>query len=573
MDEKIAAAEKEVLVEIVRLAQKQGMKGAKGGWKEFLNCYDRRFGASLSDPARRSVDVLTAFLKTFTEEEDLKFFAKVMQSHSNRKSVEQLSKNSGDLESPQQRLVRLTHEHMQYPLNYSFPSFNEEWMVTKVSKRSKAMKSNAMLAVDCEMVLCQDATEAAVRVCVVDHNLEVKLNELVNPNKAVADYRTEITGISAKDLEGITCSLSDIQKSMKKLLSHGTILVGHSLNNDLRVLKLDHARVIDTSFIFKYLDEPTFRRPSLNNLCKANLGNHHLIAERNANTRGRFIRALVFGKKQCTWIIILEGRKNFVGTVLGYEVRKKGVPHNCLDDACAAMKLVLAKIEHGFDDGIALDREDVPESEMANLLLHGISTDIPREELQNIFPGDFTIEVQPNKRGRGKKYTAIAMFKDPLEAHKAFESIEGNKEKDSSGRPQKLFSFILSTGLTARIYVREMARDAIDQSANSNKRSFQADADEIKGESKKPKTDKKSREEPKTDTNQCDNHITEIKGESKPKTGKKSREEPKKTETDANQCDNHIADIGRLKQMLSQRDDEILNMHKIISALTRKHGL
>ena len=34
-------------------------------------------------------------------------------------------------------------------------------------------------------------------------------------------------------------------------------------------LKVDHARVIDTSFVFKYGDETTKRRPSLNDLCKA----------------------------------------------------------------------------------------------------------------------------------------------------------------------------------------------------------------------------------------------------------------------------------------------------------------
>jgi hypothetical protein len=30
-----------------------------------------------------------------------------------------------------------------------------------------------MVAVDCEMVLCEDDTEALVRVCVVDRNLQV----------------------------------------------------------------------------------------------------------------------------------------------------------------------------------------------------------------------------------------------------------------------------------------------------------------------------------------------------------------------------------------------------------------
>lgn len=45
--------------------------------------------------------------------------------------------------------------------------------------------------------------------------------------------------------------------------------------------------------------------------------------------------------------------------MLGYQVRKKGAPHNCLDDACAAMKLVLAKINHGVDKAIPLVQEDV----------------------------------------------------------------------------------------------------------------------------------------------------------------------------------------------------------------------
>lgn len=39
----------------------------------------------------------------------------------------------------------------------------------------------------------------------------MKLDELVKPSKAVADYRTDITGISATDLEGVTCSLEDVQ--------------------------------------------------------------------------------------------------------------------------------------------------------------------------------------------------------------------------------------------------------------------------------------------------------------------------------------------------------------------------
>ncbi|KAK7850440.1 small rna degrading nuclease 3 [Quercus suber] len=333
MEQLFDTAEKKVLIEMVKLAQKQGMKGTKGDWKEFLRVHDRKLGSSLSDPTRRSNDVLAAFLKTFVEENHLKFFAKVMQCHLKRDVVGQFTNISPDNEIPEQRLVRLTLEHPQYLLDYSFPSNDEGWVITKLPKKSKVMRSNAMVAVDCEMALCEDGTEALVKVCAVDHNLQVKLDELVNPNKVIADYRTDITGVSARDLEGVTCSLADVQKSMKKLLSKGAILVGHSLNNDLKALKLDHARVIDTSLIFMCLDGPINRRPSLNNLCKAN-------------------------------------------------------------DASAAMKLVLAKIENGVDNAVPLVQEDVPNSEMAKLFLHRIPKNVPTEELHKVIPGDFTIELK-----------------------------------------------------------------------------------------------------------------------------------------------------------------------------------
>lgn len=47
------------------------------------------------------------------------------------------------------------------------------WLVINLKKKAKGIKSTTMVAVDCEMVLCEDGTEALVKVCVVDHNLEV----------------------------------------------------------------------------------------------------------------------------------------------------------------------------------------------------------------------------------------------------------------------------------------------------------------------------------------------------------------------------------------------------------------
>lgn len=51
--------------------------------------------------------------------------------------------------------------------------FLKGWIVTKFSQKSKALKSNSMYAIDCEMVLCEDGTENLVRVCMVDRDLQV----------------------------------------------------------------------------------------------------------------------------------------------------------------------------------------------------------------------------------------------------------------------------------------------------------------------------------------------------------------------------------------------------------------
>ncbi|KAF3648854.1 putative protein-like [Capsicum annuum] len=476
----------EVLAELVKLAQKRGLKGSKGRWKDFLRSYDKKFGVSLSDPSKRSIDVLLAFLKTFSQN-DLKYTYKVFQCHSNQDAVEQLQKSFPDSESAEQGLVYLTLEHPEYPRDYSFPSHEEGWLVTR---RSYFDQSKAMVAIDCEMVLCQDGTEALVRICAVDRNLEVKLNEFVNRSKPIADYRTEITGITAGDLDGVSCSLADVQTSMKKLLSHGTILIGHSLHNDLRALKIDHARVIDTSYAFKYQDEPYYK-PSVSNLCKS---------------------------------------------VLRFKLRKMGSPHICLDDASAAMKLVLAKVENGVDNIIPLVHEEV-----AALLVHRIPVAVHSQELHKVIPGEFTVAVKANRKGQADKYTAYVNFKNQHEANEAFDKLEGNQEKDTWGRPQKLVSFHLDSGISGSLCVRKMVDNTYSKEVTPMKRSFEEDKETVE-ESKKPRTDY-----------QC----TEIKEFS----------------AGCNQCETHSKEIERLKKELSHRDEEISSLNRLIVNLVRKHAL
>lgn len=208
MELKLATAEKQVLEELVKLVQSRGLCGENGGWKEFLDAKDKKKIGSPNDPSKRSHDELVAFLTTFKKKQDLQ----VLKCHANFLLIEKLEQECPGNDTPEQSLVRLTVEHPAYSVDYSFEPHSEDWFVSYVGvKTSKVMESTDLVAVDCEMVLCDNGTEGLVRVGVVDRDLKVILDEFVKPDKPVVDYRTDITGITAEDIEKATLSLVDIQ--------------------------------------------------------------------------------------------------------------------------------------------------------------------------------------------------------------------------------------------------------------------------------------------------------------------------------------------------------------------------
>ncbi|KAF8098469.1 hypothetical protein N665_0266s0037 [Sinapis alba] len=385
MELKLATAEKQVLEELVKLVQSRDLRGENGGWKEFLDAKDKMIG-SPNDPSKRSHDELVSFLTTFKKKQHLQ----VLKCHANCLLIEKLEEESPDKDTPEQ-----------------------DWFVSDVGmKTSKVMKSTEMVAVDCEMVLCDDGTEGLVRVGAVDRHLKVILDEFVKPDKPVVDYRTDITGITAEVIEKATLSLLDIQETLQPFLSNGAILVGHSLNKDLEVLKIDHPKVIDTALIFKYSNARRPRRISLNNLCKS---------------------------------------------ILGYEVRKAGVSHDCVHDATAAMKLALAVIEKRATTTIPPSKEML-EVERAKLFIHKIPHNVTSEDLEQVLSGEFTLDVKPAKTSRGC-YCAFVVFHSSKEADQAFENVDGDQGQDSFGLPQKLVLFKLTSGSRVSMYVRKMVQD------------------------------------------------------------------------------------------------------------------
>ncbi|KAI6238309.1 RNA exonuclease 1-like protein [Aphelenchoides fujianensis] len=125
-------------------------------------------------------------------------------------------------------------------------------------------RSKRVYALDCEMVYTTFGMSVA-RLSVVDINDELVLDIVIRPTEKVIDCNTKFSGLTDEMLEAAECDLNEAWKRFFELVNSETILVGHSLESDLRALRLVHRNVVDTSVVFPHRLGPPMKR-ALRNL-------------------------------------------------------------------------------------------------------------------------------------------------------------------------------------------------------------------------------------------------------------------------------------------------------------------
>ena len=241
--------------------------------------------------------------------EAFKVFKSVFKINCGPKEVEE------KLESKEESLklkLMLSLDQMlteNYPIPLSgFMQERFKHYVYSADTYEEVTENSPLYSVDCEFCMTKKGLELT-KVCVVDSQLNEVYSSLVKPDNPIINYLTRYSGITAEMLIDVTTKLSDVQKALKTLLPPNAIWIGQSLNNDLHKLQMFHPYVIDTSVIY------------------------NISGERGRKTKLKTLSHMFLGEDIQT-------------------EETKG--HDPKEDAIAAMKLVLLKLEKGYDFGDAI---------------------------------------------------------------------------------------------------------------------------------------------------------------------------------------------------------------------------
>ncbi|XP_044270142.1 RNA exonuclease 1 homolog [Tribolium madens] len=127
----------------------------------------------------------------------------------------------------------------------------EGFQATMEPESDEDPRSHAVYALDCEMCYTIKGLELT-RVTIVDSDCKTVYETLVKPLNPIIDYNTTFSGITKEQMERTSTSILQVQANILHLCNSKTILIGHSLESDMKALKIIHGTIIDTSVLFPH---------------------------------------------------------------------------------------------------------------------------------------------------------------------------------------------------------------------------------------------------------------------------------------------------------------------------------
>jgi RNA exonuclease 1 len=134
--------------------------------------------------------------------------------------------------------------HVYETFNYRsdpIPHYNHLPLPSLPQQQQQQSEPAAAVALDAEMSYTVGGYEVS-RVTLVDFFSEsTLLDVLVRPDHPVIDYNTKYSGVSRESYESgelPVMSFDEMRAALAQFIGRDTLLMGHSLDNDLRVLKV-----------------------------------------------------------------------------------------------------------------------------------------------------------------------------------------------------------------------------------------------------------------------------------------------------------------------------------------------
>lgn len=75
-----------------------------------------------------------------------------------------------------------------------------------------------------------------------------------------SDYNTRFSGITEETHGKAVLTLNSVRRSLDALINSETIIIGHSLDSDLKTLRMIHHTCIDTVALFPHRSGFPYRR-------------------------------------------------------------------------------------------------------------------------------------------------------------------------------------------------------------------------------------------------------------------------------------------------------------------------